>query len=136
MFYRVNLFALQLFDRPTSRRQIHAELVVDGILVCDRLGHIEQQPRGSSELQFEFLISLVSSKCGHGCTCSPRNSETSLLLYSPYCLPYLFSEGSLIMQLEYSSNGKIGGTCFYVGAETLSLESPKHIFRGEDGKAF
>ena len=60
MFYRVNLFALQLFDRPTSRRQIHAELVVDGILVCDRLGHIEQQPRGSSELQFEFLICLLS----------------------------------------------------------------------------
>ena len=80
MFYRVNLFALQLFDRPTSRRQIHAELVVDGILVCDRLGHNEQQPRGSSELQFEFLISLVSSKCGHGCTCSPRNSETSAIL--------------------------------------------------------
>ena len=53
-----------------------------------------------------------------------RETLRRVLLYSPYCLPYLFSEGRLIMQLEYSSNGKIGGTCFYVGAETLSLESP------------
>ena len=53
-----------------------------------------------------------------------RETLRRVLLYSPYCLPYLFSEGRLIMQLEYSSNGKIGGTCFYVGAETLSLEYP------------
>ena len=53
-----------------------------------------------------------------------RGTLRRVLLYSPYCLPYLFSEGRLIMQLEYSSNGKIGGTCFYVGAETLSLEYP------------
>ena len=53
-----------------------------------------------------------------------RETLRRVVLYSPYCLPYLFSEGRLIMQLEYSSNGKIGGTCFYVGAETLSLESP------------
>ena len=84
MFYRVNLFALQLFDRPTSRRQIHTELVVDGTRVCDRLGHIEQQLRGSSELQFEFLISLADMAA-----LAPRETLRRVQFYSPYCLPYL-----------------------------------------------
>ena len=123
MFYRVNLFALQLFDRPTSRRQIHAELVVDGMLVCDRLGHIEQQPRGSSELQFEFLICLVSSKCGHGCNCSPLNSETSATLLAILSTLSIFRRSPNYATRIFSQR-KIGGTCFYVGAETLSLEYP------------
>ena len=66
----VGLFPLELFDRTTSRRQIHAELVVEDALIRDRLGDVEQQRRGSSELQLKLLVRLVSRERGHGCYCS------------------------------------------------------------------
>ena len=48
-----------------------------------------------------------------------RETLRRVLLYSPYCLPYLFSEGRLIMQLEYSSNGK--------SAALVSMLARKHF---------
>ena len=67
------LFTLQLLDRGTSRGQIQTELLVHGILFRDRLRDV-QQPRGSSELQLEFLVRSVRSESGHA-EIAPRNFE-------------------------------------------------------------
>ena len=72
MVHHVRLFALQLLDCTTSRRQIQPELMVERVLVRDRLGDIEQQTRGRSELQLEILVSFVRSEGGHGAGFPPR----------------------------------------------------------------
>ena len=66
------VFPPQLLDCKTSRRQIQPELMVERVLVRDRLGDIEQQTRGRSELQLEILVSFVRSEGGHGAGFPPR----------------------------------------------------------------
>ena len=55
----MDLLALQLLDRATSRRQIRPELMVQRVLVLDGLGDVEQQACRGRELQFELLIRPV-----------------------------------------------------------------------------
>ena len=77
LLHLVGLLTLQQFDRATSRRQIRAELVVERVLVRDRLVDVEQQHGGGSELQFELLVRLVRGECGHGRDCARENFEAS-----------------------------------------------------------
>ena len=66
---------------------------------------------------------MIKKEGGGGAGGGPRNSETSATLLAILSTLSIFRRSPNYATRIFSQR-KIGGTCFYVGAETLSLEYP------------